>query len=653
MRALFLFFIGAVLCGISAFSFVGCGRTFPLDYESERGGEPNSDLRDGGEERGERNDSSVARRGRDGGKNRDSASDYDGELVMSCDADEACDDADPCTEDRCISGRCQNRLIDRDDDGFVSLACGGDDCNDLNPNVFAGHQEICNDGADNDCNGVADCFDPACYGFQDCGCQPAPSGEICTNGLDDDCDQTVDCNDPDCIGTVACGCSDDEYDRCEDGYDNDCDGQTDCDDTDCSDNAGCVCRMKREICDNGEDDDCDLRIDCADSDCSNRYPCICVPPGEAEVCSDGVDNDCDLLLDCADPDCASSPSCRDCSPEICDDGIDNNCDNTIDCADPSCLYDDACLALQEICNNRRDDDRDGMIDCADPDCADNPYCVSQQATCLSPRYIAGSGVYTGDTTGNVNLNRGSCGGDAGEAIFYFVLDEPASVHIDSIGSGFDSALYLRMGSCEQGVELGCDDDSAGSEWAAALDFSLLFPGTYFLFLDGFTTDPQLGPNEGPFQLNIEIRYNPSELCFDGVDNDGDRYSDCADSECVDQGRCYNCNSGNPPVAEYGVAACTDGIDNDCDGLTDCADDDCSANRDYPTECCDGIDQNGNGIPDDFNCRCAGDADCMPSYICYTHTTFTCGAPCTNYFGDTCPFIQKGTYCNSATSQCEF
>ncbi len=53
-----------------------------------------------------------------------------------------------------------------------------------------------------------------------------------------------------------------------------------------------------------------------------------------------------------------------------------------------------------------------------------------------------------------------------------------------------------------------------------------------------------------------------ELCFDGVDNDGDVATDCADSDCSD----------NPSCIEL---QCGDGMDNDGDGDTDCADPDCT------------------------------------------------------------------------------
>jgi hypothetical protein len=563
-----------------------------------------------------------------------------------------CNDGDDCTTDACHDGACTHEPRDDDGDGFVASSCGGEDCNDLNPEVFPAHEETCGDGSDNDCDGVADCFDPACAGLPNCGCVPNPLGEDCHNGLDDDCDGKADCSDPKCMGTPACGCTVSEVGQCDDGFDDDCDGKIDCDDADCFGTSTCQCKATPESCDNGKDDDCDLLVDCADPECIGSFACKCQPPGAAEVCSDGVDNDCDGKVDCADPDCLPSASCKACTIEVCDDGIDNSCDGKIDCADPSCALSPSCAPTAEVCSNGLDDDHDGKTDCQDPDCANNPHCIVKQANCLSPKLISASGTYTGNTTGNVSETKGACGGDAGEAVFYFVLTTPTKVTLDSVGTSFDSTLYVRTGHCNTGKEIACDDDSGGSH-AAKVAFSILYPGTYYVFLDGYTVDPNNGANEGPFTLNVDFVPNPQEICDDGIDNDGDHYVDCADPDCANVGSCKDCNGGKSPTPEFGANACSDGHDNDCDGKIDCADRDCSASDYYVTECCNGADDNGNDIVDDFNCRCASNADCPGDQLCYDHTAFACGAPCDSFFGDVCPFVAPGSYCNSVTRQCEF
>ncbi|HPQ71731.1 MAG TPA: C25 family cysteine peptidase [bacterium] len=51
---------------------------------------------------------------------------------------------------------------DNDQDGFTWTYCGGDDCHDLLDTVNPDATEVCEDGLDNDCNGMTDEEDPVC-----------------------------------------------------------------------------------------------------------------------------------------------------------------------------------------------------------------------------------------------------------------------------------------------------------------------------------------------------------------------------------------------------------------------------------------------------------------------------------------------------------
>ena len=57
---------------------------------------------------------------------------------------------------------------DNDGDNYNDEACGGDDCDDIEPDVNPGADEICDDGIDNDCDDLVDGDDPACTGGNDC-----------------------------------------------------------------------------------------------------------------------------------------------------------------------------------------------------------------------------------------------------------------------------------------------------------------------------------------------------------------------------------------------------------------------------------------------------------------------------------------------------
>ena len=117
-------------------------------------------------------------------------------------------------------------------------------------------------------------------------------------------------------------------------------------------------------------------------------------------------------------------------------------------------------------------------------------------------------------------------------------------------------------------------------------------------------------------------------CSDGTDNNNNRLTDCADTDCdgiqfLDQvttcgeGACestgnWECRNGGQfdtcqpgsPAAEgpFGNASCSDGIDNDCDGTTDASDSDCVVQEET---CDDGTDNNGNGLVDCADPQCDG------------------------------------------------
>ncbi|MFT7622384.1 MAG: hypothetical protein ACI9WU_001557 [Myxococcota bacterium] len=213
------------------------------------------------------------------------------------------------------------------------------DCDDLNPDIYAGAPELC-DALDNDCDEAAD------EGL-DIGATCTVGAGICT------ADGVLECSDLAVVCSVAPGQPTDE--TCN-GLDDDCDGQTDEDfglgdpceagQANCArtgtlvcteDGKGTVCAAPPtdpipEQC-NGIDDDCDgftdedfpLLEDCATGvgaclaegfwACAEDGEAFCkapVPDGIAEIC-DAIDNDCDGLVDEGFPageDCeAERPDC--------------------------------------------------------------------------------------------------------------------------------------------------------------------------------------------------------------------------------------------------------------------------------------------------------------------------------------------------------
>ncbi len=191
---------------------------------------------------------------------------------------------------------------DNDNDTYANEGgeCGPIDCDDTDPTINPGRDEVLCNGKDDDCDpSTPDDLnvdgDPVSVCGGDCD-DADPNNypgnvEVC-DGRDNNCDGQID------EGGVCLRCTDNDGD----GYaieGGEC-GPVDCDDTDPDVNPG-----RDEVLCNGKDDDCDpstpddLNVDgdpvsvcegdCDDAD-PNNYP------GNVEVC-DGQDNNCDGQVD--------------------------------------------------------------------------------------------------------------------------------------------------------------------------------------------------------------------------------------------------------------------------------------------------------------------------------------------------------------------
>ncbi len=212
---------------------------------------------------------------------------------------------------------------DVDGDGYEDWECGGTDCDDSDPSIHPGAEEICDDGIDQDCDGQD----------EPCACVTDEDGDGFISeaecGGTDCCDDGSETNVPGCSPDTAADIHPGADDICEDGIDQNCDGiDPDCD---CWDNDN-----------DGYDDEA-----CGGTDCDDSNPDI--NPGAEEICGDGIDQNCDGI----DPDCGcwdndgdgyedeacGGDDCDDSDPTIhpgaydpCGDWIDQNCDGW----DPPC-----------------------------------------------------------------------------------------------------------------------------------------------------------------------------------------------------------------------------------------------------------------------------------------------------------------------------
>jgi len=155
-------------------------------------------------------------------------------IAGCCTTNDECNDDDNCTADSCNGNTCSNQPVncsvsDKCFVGFCNPATGGCDstpvsCDDSNvctddncdPVFGCSHtptqnppeptEVSCQDGADNDCDGLTDGDDAAdCACFTDPPNPPEPGRELtCADGIDNDCDGVTDDSDPDCAAQTIC-----------------------------------------------------------------------------------------------------------------------------------------------------------------------------------------------------------------------------------------------------------------------------------------------------------------------------------------------------------------------------------------------------------------------------------------------------------------
>ncbi|MEZ4249555.1 MAG: putative metal-binding motif-containing protein [Polyangiales bacterium] len=424
----------------------------------------------------------------DSGSRRDGgicAEDRDCEDDVYCNGVERCDpgarDADeagcvsgplPCEAPRvCLesTATCSDECPDLDRDGHADARCGGDDCDDDDPDRYAGNVEVCDSrGHDEDC-------DPTTFGRRDV------DGD---GAIDAAC-----CND-DGAGTQRCG-------------------------TDCDDTRGSVAPGNVEAC-NLLDDDCDGRVDegaqvalyvdadrdgdgdasaepmpgCAgtvgtsttNGDCNDAAPGINV--GAPEVCN-AIDDDCDGRVDDIRDDvvvCASESS-RPCTTAA---GLTGTQACRADClAYLSCVADEVCNGI--------DDDLDGLID-------DGFACARGEI--LPCTNSCGS---EGTTTCTTACMPGVC--RAAEVCNFCDDDGVEGI----AGERADATTLAPRGLRDPGARLfGAATRDAESRDEGFIDFARLLDGTAVTQTGAYWLDLDRFQGWGPTTLLVEMRVRTTD-----------------------------------------------------------------------------------------------------------------------------------------------
>jgi hypothetical protein len=422
--------------------------------------------------------------------------------------------------------------------------------------------------------------------------------------------------------------------NCTDGVDNDCNGLTDCKDPACAQDASCLAQactpQTTEPCYDGPPGTASVGI-CKTGTltCGANGVWIqtCVGevlPQPAEDCTNGVDDNCNGLIDCLDPSCAAMPQC--CAPgtsRACYDGPSGTeavgvCKGGNELCLTAGSWSGACLGevvpSGEVCNDGLDDDCNGLTDCLDPACVGATGCCqpSHYLTCYDgPPGTKGVGVcksgrdYCNSTS---NTWKPGCAGEVVPSAE--ICGDGLDNDCNGLADCADPACYMAAGCCTPSSTRSCYPGPGGTEGVG-----VCAAGTETCSASGTP-----GKCTGAVVPSTEV-------CGDGLDNNCNGLTDCADPACAGKGTCcaagatQSCYTG--PAGTSGVGRCkagtatcdsttgsfgtcvgqvlpstencSDGIDNDCNGQTDCADPACSLNA-----AC-------NACHPDAGCVCAGAA----------------------------------------------
>jgi hypothetical protein len=452
-------------------------------------------------------------------------------------------------------------------DGVQDMTTGPD-----GPVVCSAMREICGNGKDDNCNNLADCADPGCFGDPAC---TKPGQEVCNNGLDDDDDKLIDCADPDCAGSLACRPN-----------------------------------MGQEICDNGKDDNGDKLTDCSDPQCTKFPACLnvactadvdfgtiaahgasvprgidttgaprgyatCAPPGgvgrvghfvlteTADVQLDfgqgtgaahvvalfraGAGQACDRNpVTCVSV--GDAPMVRQTFPALAAgtywliiESFPNTAGGT------KVVLSTGTVTTPEICANGKDDDGNGLVDCQDAACRDAASCANVE--CKPDAALGALVIGAPAKNVSVDLRKApdrysniTCAAKAPgrDAAVSFTLTAAGGVEVAFSQTPATSRTIFSL-SRQPDPGFACDDGQAMGNCAfednrtGAVAFANLSAGKYILIFrsDGVTPD-----RTAVLSLQISAFGNRKvEVCANGIDDDANGLIDCADPACVGIGMC--------------------------------------------------------------------------------------------------------------------
>jgi hypothetical protein len=199
----------------------------------------------------------------------------------------------------------------------------------------------------------------------------------------------------------------------------------------------------------------------------------------------------------------------------------------------------------ELCHNGIDDDGNGLVDCADPACTGVAGCSAPY--CMPDRQLGTLAVGTAQTVeldvqkdGTAGLKT-SCARGNGKALVV-QLTVPSVGASGGVGLGFDCAEtgdhvidLMAIGGPREPCDVNervCADPKT-LPFGCGYEIPNLQPGTYNVIVQGFAPG-----TEGTMRLTLSaINDRQLEICNNGIDDDGDGFTDCADRKCATSQYC--------------------------------------------------------------------------------------------------------------------
>ncbi|MGE0403721.1 MAG: hypothetical protein AB7T06_43845, partial [Kofleriaceae bacterium] len=193
--------------------------------------------------------------------------------------------------------------------------------------------------------------------------------------------------------------------------------------------------------------------------------------------------------------CGGTMGARTCMPAACNNGMDDDSDGATDYPnDPGCDTpsddDETDPATAPVCANGADDDTDGLMDypddygCSAASGTSEVFCSTE----TNPIEVITMNPMTGTTTGLTNnFASTTCISSSGEdKVLALRLPVPvASLTLDLSGSPFDTVMQLRGGAGACGAQIACADQG-GTGDASKFTATNLAAGTYAVVIDGWS-----------------------------------------------------------------------------------------------------------------------------------------------------------------------